>query len=106
VRVGAGEELTVGEGDGPVNALDNALRKAIEPFYPSLKEMRLTDYKVRVLDERDGTAAAVRVLIVSRDGADVWGTVGVDENVIQASWKALVDSIEYKLVKDNVKSRL
>ncbi len=105
VKVGDREELTVGEGDGPVNALDNALRKAIEPFYPSLKEMRLTDYKVRVLDERDGTAAAVRVLIASRDNRDVWGTVGVNENVIEASWKALVDSIEYKLVKDGVTSR-
>ena len=102
VRVGDREELTVAEGDGPVNALDNALRKALEPFYPSLAGTRLTDYKVRVLDERDGTAAAVRVLITSRDERDVWGTVGVSENVIQASWKALADSIEYKLFKDGV----
>jgi len=100
VRVDDYEELTVGEGNGPVDALNNALRKALERFYPSLSEMRLTDYKVRVLDERAGTAAAVRVLITSRDNDAVWGTVGVSENVIQASWKALVDSIEYKLLKD------
>jgi len=103
IKVGDHVEQTVAEGDGPVNALDNALRKALEPFYPSLREMRLTDYKVRVLDERDGTAAAVRVLIASRDKTNVWGTVGVHENVIQASWKALVDSIEYKLLKDGAK---
>ncbi|HOO55927.1 MAG TPA: citramalate synthase [bacterium] len=100
VKVGGQWEFTVGEGDGPVNALDNALRKALISFYPSLKEMRLTDYKVRVLDERDGTAAAVRVLIASKDNTSVWGTVGVSENVIQASWKALVESIEFKLMKD------
>jgi 2-isopropylmalate synthase len=100
IKIGDHVEQTVGEGDGPVNALDNALRKALEPSYPSLREMRLADYKVRVLDERDGTAAAVRVLITSRDNTKIWGTVGVSENVIQASWKALVDSIEYKLLKD------
>jgi len=101
IKVDDHVEQTVAEGDGPVNALDNALRKALEPFYPSLREMRLADYKVRVLDERDGTAAAVRVLITSRDNTKIWGTVGVSENVIQASWKALVDSIEYKLLKDS-----
>lgn len=104
IKVGDHIEQTVGEGDGPVNALDNALRKALEPLFPTLREMRLTDYKVRVLDERDGTAAAVRVLIASRDNTHSWGTVGVHENVIQASWKALVDSIEYKLLKDKVVS--
>lgn len=104
VQVGGHEELTVAEGDGPVNALDNALRKALEPLFPTLREMRLTDYKVRVLDERDGTAAAVRVLVTSRDADGVWGTVGVSENVIQASWDALVDSIEYKLIKDGVRA--
>jgi 2-isopropylmalate synthase len=105
VRVGGHEELTVAEGDGPVNAIDNALRKALDPFYPSLREMRLTDYKVRVLDEREGTAAVVRVLITSRDRDGVWGTVGVSGNVIQASWQALVDSIEYKLMKDGVEEQ-
>ncbi len=100
IRVGEHEEFSVGEGDGPVNALDNALRKVLEKFYPSLSEMRLTDYKVRVLDEKAGTAAGVRVLITSRDNAGSWGTVGVSENVIQASWDALVDSLEYKLLKD------
>ena len=102
VKVGDEEELTVGEGNGPVDALNNALRKALDRFYPGLRDMRLTDYKVRVLDERDGTAAAVRVLITSRDKSGFWGTVGVSGNVLDASWKALVDSIEYKLLKDGV----
>jgi 2-isopropylmalate synthase len=106
IKVGDHIEQTVGEGDGPVNALDNALRKALEPFYPALRGMRLTDYKVRVLDERAGTAAAVRVLIASRDSEQAWGTVGVSENVIQASWKALVDSIEYKLIKDRKNKKI
>jgi len=90
----------VGEGDGPVNALDNALRKALEHFYPNLKEMSLIDYKVRVVNAKAGTAARVRVVIESRDRDDLWGTVGVSENIIEASWLALVDSIEYKLLKD------
>ncbi len=94
------EEHTASEGDGPINALDNAIRKALEEFYPSLKEMRLTDFKVRVLDEKAGTAARVRVLIQSQDKTGSWWTVGVSENVIEASWQALVDSIEYKLLKD------
>jgi 2-isopropylmalate synthase len=94
-------ENTVGEGDGPVNALDNALRKALNKFYPSLQDVHLTDYKVRVLDAKDGTAAKVRVLIESTDGKDTWGTVGVSENTIGASWDALVDSIDYKLLKDS-----
>lgn len=93
-------EQTAAEGDGPVNALDNAIRKALKPFYPSLSEMHLTDFKVRVLDEKAGTAAKVRVLIQSQDAHDSWGTVGVSENIIEASWQALVDSIEYKLLKD------
>jgi 2-isopropylmalate synthase len=92
------------EGDGPVNALDAALRKALEKFYPSLKEMRLVDYKVRVIDPKEGTAAKVRVVIQSQDHQDLWGTVGVSENVIEASWEALVDSIEYKLLKDEERS--
>lgn len=104
VRVGHETESSVGEGNGPVDALNSALRKALERFYPGLEEMRLTDYKVRVLDETAGTAAKVRVLISSRDKKAVWGTVGVSENVIQASWKALTDSIKYKLLKDGAKA--
>jgi 2-isopropylmalate synthase len=91
---------TVSEGDGPVNALDGALRAALLPSYPRLRDLQLADYKVRVVNARAGTAARVRVVIESRDGADVWGTVGVSENIIEASWLALVDSIEYKLFKD------
>ncbi|MGB9667918.1 MAG: citramalate synthase [Thermosulfidibacteraceae bacterium] len=94
------------EGNGPVNALDKALRKALEEFYPNLAEMHLVDYKVRILDEYSGTAAKVRVLIESTDGKRRWGTVGVHENIIEASWRALVDSIEYKLMKDEKDGRL
>jgi len=91
----------VAEGDGPVNALDAALRKALNGTFPSLRDMHLVDYKVRVINSEAATAASVRVVIESRDeDGEVWGTVGVDENVIQASWDALVDSIEYKLCKD------
>jgi 2-isopropylmalate synthase len=90
---------TVAEGDGPVNALDNALRKALMDFYPELADVRLTDFKVRVVDAREGTAAKVRVLIESSDGSSEWGTVGVSENIIEAAWMALVDSVEYKLEK-------
>lgn len=94
------KEHVVGEGDGPVNALDNALRKALRNSYPRLAEMQLADYKVRVINSSEGTAARVRVVIESRDAQDVWSTVGVSENVIEASWLALVDSFEYKLFKD------
>jgi 2-isopropylmalate synthase len=100
VRVGENVMHTVSEGDGPVNALDGALRKALLPSYPRLAEMHLTDYKVRVVNARAETAARVRVVIEWRDGDDVWGTVGVSENVIEASWLALADSFEYKLFKD------
>lgn len=93
-------EHTAAEGNGPVNALDNALRKALDEFYPSLREMSLIDYKVRILDEHHGTASKTRVLITSGDGDESWGTVGVSYNIIDASWQALVDSIEYKLRKD------
>ena len=93
--------FTVGEGDGPVNALDAALRKSLENFYPSIRDMHLIDYKVRVVNAREGTAARVRVIIESRDKTNIWGTVGVSENIIEASWQALVDSVEYKLNKDN-----
>jgi 2-isopropylmalate synthase len=100
LKVGSILEHTVSEGDGPVNALDGALRKALEHHYPRLKEMKLVDYKVRVINARAGTAARVRVVIESKDPDDVWGTVGVSENIIEASWLALVDSFEYKLAKD------
>ena len=93
-------ELTCAQGDGPVNALDLALRKALEVFYPNLAKMSLIDYKVRVLDSKEATAAKVRVLISSTDGSDVWSTVGVSTDLIEASFKALVDSIEYKLMSD------
>lgn len=93
-------EHTAAEGDGPVNALDQALRRALCRFYPRIEEVRLVDYKVRVLGSGKGSAAAVRVLIESGDGTERWGTVGVALNVIEASWQALVDSFEYKLYKD------
>jgi 2-isopropylmalate synthase len=99
VNVDGKEEHTAAEGRGPVNALDNALRKALEKFYPQLKEVSLKDFKVRVVSTREGTAAAVRVFIESGDGRMRWGTVGVSRNIIEASWKALVDSVEYKLMK-------
>ena len=92
-------------GNGPVNALDSALRQALLPYYPNLEAMQLADYKVRVLDNGAGTEARVRVLIESTDGKRRWGTVGLSSNVVEASWQALVDSIEYKLHKDNVKPR-
>jgi 2-isopropylmalate synthase len=100
LRVNDSLEHTVSEGDGPVNALDGALRKALEGHFPRLKEMHLVDYKVRVINARAGTAARVRVLIESQDPEEIWGTVGVSENVIEASWLALADSFEYKLDKD------
>ena len=97
VRVGGQEEHTAALGRGPVNALDNALRKALEKFYPELKGMELTDYRVRVLPGKEGTAAKVRVLIESHDGKEHWGTVGVSHDILEASWQALVDSINYKM---------
>lgn len=100
IKVDGQDEITAAEGDGPVNALDQAVRKALERFYPAIKEMKLTDYKVRVLDSTSATAAKVRVLIESTDGDEIWTTIGVSTDIIDASWKALVDSIEYKLIKD------
>ncbi len=100
VKVGSKVKHTVGEGDGPVDALDHALRRALEEFYPGLKGMSLMDYKVRVINAQAGTAARVRVLINSKDSKAEWGTVGVSENIIEASWQALVDAVEYKLLKD------
>ena len=99
IQVGDKLEIAAAEGNGPVNALDNALRRALEKFYPELKEAKLIDFKVRILDERKGTEAKTRVLIESGDYKSRWGTVGVSENIIEASWQALVDSIDYKLHK-------
>lgn len=90
---------TVAEGNGPVNALDIAFRKAMSPFYPEIDTMHLTDYKVRVLDEKDATAAKVRVLVESTNGFDIWRTIGVSSNVIEASWEALIDSMRYFLIR-------
>ena len=98
-------EHTAAEGSGPVNALDKALRKALERFYPAIKEVQLLDFKVRVLAGMQGTAAKVRVLVESGDNTDKWGTVGVSDNVIEASWQALVDGLEYKLFKDQRKKK-
>jgi 2-isopropylmalate synthase len=101
LRIGDEVRHEVAEGDGPVNALDAAMRKALNGHYPKLRGVQLVDYKVRVINSDAGTAAAVRVVIESQDSdGKTWGTVGVNENVIKASWDALVDSIEYKLCKD------
>jgi len=105
VTVDGEKELTASEGVGPVNALDRALRKALTIFYPTLKEMKLIDYKVRVLETTRATEASVRVLIQSSDGTETWGTVGVSQNLMEASWLALVDSISYKLMKDEREGR-
>jgi 2-isopropylmalate synthase len=104
IKIQEGDQLehTASEGDGPVNALDNALRKALVKFYPTLSSVKLEDFKVRVLDGRDGTEAKVRVLIESSDGVSRWGTVGVSTNIIEASWFALIDSLKYKLMKDSI----
>jgi len=99
VRVDGEEEHTAAEGDGPVHALDNALRKALERFYPELAGIKLTDFKVRVVNAAEGTAAKVRVMVESRAGSDSWATVGVHTNIIEASWQALVDGVEYGLLK-------
>lgn len=100
VSVNNEEKFSASDGDGPVDALDQAIRQALTDFYPNLNEMKLIDYKVRVLDSKSATAAKVRVLIESQDNHDSWTTVGVHENIIEASWEALIDSIEYKLLKD------
>ncbi len=97
VRIGGEKSYTVDEGDGPVNALDAALRKALRPRFPEIDRIALEDYKVRIINGQSGTAARTRVFIVSTDGDDTWGTVGVSDNIIEASWLALVDSFEYKL---------
>ena len=100
VTVEGKTEHTAALGNGPVNALDNALRKSLEKFYPRIKETTLIDYKVRVLSSGEGTGSKVRVLVETGDKMNKWGTVGVSENIIEASWQALVDSINYKLSRD------
>jgi 2-isopropylmalate synthase len=97
ISVGDDYEITAAEGDGPVNALDHALRKALNKFYPEIREMKLVDFKTRVIEGSDGTSARVRVQIESRDAKEIWSTIGVSENIIEASWQALVDSVQYKL---------
>lgn len=105
VKVGGETEFTVGEGDGPVDALNAALRGALVKFYPSIADVVLKDYSVRILDPEEATAAKTRVLIESSDGVKTWGTVGVSENIIEASWEALVDSVEYKLFLEEEKAK-
>jgi 2-isopropylmalate synthase len=108
LEIGVGDERARGgaQGEGPVHAMDLGLRSLIDRFYPQLKQMRLVDYKVRVTSSGDGTGAVVRVLIQSSDGDEVWGTVGVSPNIIHASWHAMVDAIDYKLMKDGVEPHL
>lgn len=105
VKIGGEMRHTVSLGDGPVHALDQALRKCLREFYPALNRMHLSDFRVRVLDEKAGTAAKVRVLIQSQDNKDSWWTIGVSENIIEASWLALMDSIEYKFAKDEKRKK-
>ena len=100
ISVDGSNEITAAEGFGPVSALDNALRKALDRFYPDLDTMRLVDFKVRVIDGRVGTAAKVRVLIETRDQEKLWSTIGVSEDIIEASWQALADSFQYKLTQE------
>jgi 2-isopropylmalate synthase len=100
ISVGDSHEITAAEGLGPVSALDNALRKALGNFYPDLDTMKLVDFKVRVVDGRDGTEAKVRVLVESRDQDQIWSTIGVSEDIIEASWQALADSFQFKLAKE------
>ncbi|MBU0991255.1 MAG: citramalate synthase [Proteobacteria bacterium] len=101
IAVGDDERITVAEGDGPVSALDNALRKALNKFYPgALDSTHLVDFKVRVIDGRDGTKAKVRLIIESRDEKHIWGTIGISDDIIEASWEALTDCFQYKL--DNI----
>jgi len=99
INVDGEDEISAAEGDGPVNALDKALRRALERFYPEIREIKLTDYKVRVLDSNQASAAKVRVLIETADQQSSWTTIGVSTDIIDASWRALVDAIEYKLAK-------
>jgi 2-isopropylmalate synthase len=102
ISVGDEEELTAAEGNGPINALDHALRRALTKFYPEIEGMHLTDFKVRIVEASEGTAAVVKVMIESADERESWSTIGVSENVIEASWYALVDSMQYKLSRDRL----
>jgi 2-isopropylmalate synthase len=104
IEVDGQEENTTADGDGPVNALDKAMRRALERFYPAIREVRLTDYKVRVLDSDKASAAKVRVLIESADHSESWTTIGVSTDIIDASWRALIDAIEFKLMLDQVRT--
>jgi 2-isopropylmalate synthase len=108
VKLRVGDEVmhTAAEGDGPVNALDRAIRKALLPHYPELAEVHLVDYKVRIVDEHLGTAAKPRVLIESARGEERWSTVGCSENIIEASWQALWDSLELPLLRQNAKLKI
>ncbi len=103
IEVDGNPEHTAALGNGPVNALDKAIRKALTKFFPEISDMELYDYKVRVLTAGEGTGATVRVLIESGDRDEKWGTVGVSHNIIEASWQALTDSIRYKLHKERLK---
>jgi 2-isopropylmalate synthase len=103
VRVGERVLHTAAEGNGPVAALDAALRKALEDVYPAISRVRLDDYKVRILDSENGTAAAVRVLIETKNGTRSWNTVGASTNIIEASWRAMADSFEYALLNGSSK---
>jgi 2-isopropylmalate synthase len=101
-----GRIVAIGEGNGPVNALDNALRQALDQLYPDLATLELVDYKVRILEGAHGTSAVTRVLVETSDGETEWATVGVDENVIAASWQALEDAVTYGLLRhENGSSR-
>jgi len=101
LKVNGEKKYVVAEGDGPVNALDAALRAALFPFYPHIAQMRLTDYKVRIIDSRNGTAAKTRVFIETTEGDNSWATVGVSNDIIEASWLALRDSVDYFLAREN-----
>jgi 2-isopropylmalate synthase len=105
VHVGGERIISTAEGNGPVNALDSALRLAIVSKYPHLADIELVNYKVRILDENKGTGAVTRVLLDASDGEDSWGSIGVSENVVEASWEALVDSIEYGMLRSQDERR-
>ena len=104
VHVDRRRVIATAEGNGPVNALDRALRTALDGAFPTLERVHLTDYKVRVLDTEKGTGAVTRVLIDSTDGEATWTTIGVNENIIEASWQALLDSIHFGLLRSNLQS--
>ena len=102
MRVGGKTDTATAKGNGPINAMDGALRAVVQSHYPTLRSVRLVDYKVRILSSGVGTESMCRVLVQSGDGDEIWGTVGVSTSIIQASWLALVDAFEYKLLKDGV----